>query len=102
MKSIADALEKLANVLSPFDVGGATYIRKQRKCTPQQIADDLSIWGGPGSLMDQSLCNHPRSLCLLFEAAAIELGHALIQAGANNKRMEGWVHVFESWSKNDA
>lgn len=78
MTRIDKALASLANAVSPFDESGAKLIRKLGKYSPQQIADDLSIWGGAGSLMDYGF---EREQARHIEAAAIELGHALVEAG---------------------
>ena len=94
MKPVTQALERLAATLDPFDIGSAEYVRAAKSHTPQSIADDLNLWGGSGSLMDQALASRDRV------AAAIVLGQTLRAAGARNARMERWVAALES-SAND-
>jgi hypothetical protein len=92
MKTIADALTEMAKCLSPVDRGGAAYLREAISKTPQQIADDLNIWGGAGSFMDQSHTPDTLGLRVPFEEAAISLAGALVAAGARGGRMEWWAN----------
>lgn len=91
MNSVQDALELMAKSLAPVDRGSAGYLRQCASKTPQQIADDLNIWGGAGSLMDQSHIPDPLKLRVAFEKGAIQLAKALVAAGATNRRMEWWA-----------
>jgi hypothetical protein len=101
VKPVANALDQLAAALDPFDIASAEYVRAAKSRTPQTIADDLNLWGGSGSLMDQALRNQDRVFRRPLEAAAIVLGHALQTAGARNARMEQWISVFESWANDN-
>lgn len=91
MNSVRDALEGMAKSLAPVDRKSAGYLRRCAHKSPQQIADDLNIWGGAGSLMDQSHIPDPLQLRVSFEKGAIELAKALVAAGATNRRMEWWA-----------
>ena len=82
---------ELAETLSPVDAGAAAYIRSCTSKTPQQIADDLSLWGGSGSLVDQAHTHDPVGLRHSFETALIALAFAVIAAGARNPRVEWWA-----------
>lgn len=100
MNDIADALDKLAKTLAPYDRRSANYVRKQKGIPAQQIADDLNLWGGMGSLMDEGVAGKGREIQRPFEAAAVELAAKLKAAGAINARVEKWVDVFTHWQKN--
>jgi hypothetical protein len=91
MNPIEQALEAMAKSLAPVDRAGAAYLRARAKRTAQQIADDLNIWGGSGSLMDQSHTPDPLKLRVAFERGAIELAKALLAAGAAGQRMQWWA-----------
>jgi hypothetical protein len=92
MNPVLDALEVMAKSLAPVDRKSAWYLRTCAEKTPQQIADDLNIWGGAGSLMDQSHIPDPLALRVAFERGAIDLAKALVAAGASNRRMEWWAN----------
>ena len=99
MKEIKNALNKLADMLSPFDEETAKYALSLKKKSPQDIANDLLLWGGSGSLMDQGIYGQNRDMKRMFEGAAINLGKKLKKAGYTNLRMENWIEAFEIWSK---
>ncbi len=92
-------LDALATLIAPFDASSAKYLRSLRNRSAQQIADDLNLWGGSGSLMDEALVNQPREVCRKFEAAVVRLGRTLIEQGAHSPRMEKWIVVFERWAR---
>ena len=98
MTNVRDALEAMAETVAPFNENAASHLRELKKQLPQQIADDLSLWGGAGSLMDQGISGQGREIQRIFESKVIALGHALKESGAANARMEKWLGVFESWS----
>lgn len=102
MKSVKEALEALAESVAPYNEKAASYLRGLNGQTPQQIADDLSLWGGAGSLMDEGVFGEGREVQRLFESNAIALGHALKDSGAASTRMDQWLGVFESWARNGA
>lgn len=93
MNAIEDALEVMAKTLAPVDRGGAAYLRAAATKSPQQIAEDLNIWGGAGSFMDQSHTPDPLRLRVAFERAAMDLARALVIAGAKSRRMEWWASL---------
>lgn len=76
MKSIEEAIEALAGTVEPFNGEMAQNIRLTKGRSPQQIADDLAIWGASGSVMDQ-LIGQEREVQRRFEAKAIALGGSL-------------------------
>jgi hypothetical protein len=91
MEAVRAALEAMAQSLSLVDRRSAAYLRAKAAKSPQEIADDLNIWGGAGSLMDQSHVPDALNLRVAFERGAIELAKALVLAGAKNGRMEWWA-----------
>jgi hypothetical protein len=91
MSAIRDAIEEMAKSLAPVDRGSAAHLRQAASRSAQEIADDLNIWGGAGSLMDQSHTPDPLKLRSIFERGAIQLAQALVAAGATNSRMEWWA-----------
>jgi hypothetical protein len=91
MESVRVAIETMARSLAPVDRRSAAYLRAQAAKSPQEIADDLNIWGGAGSLMDQSHIPDPLNHRVAFEHGAIELAKALVAAGARNGRMQWWA-----------
>jgi hypothetical protein len=97
MNKINDALQSLANTLKPFDDAASKLVLKAKKSSPQEIANDLTLWGSSGSLMDQAIEGERGDARRAFEVAAISLGNALVEAGARNERMENWVKIFEQW-----
>lgn len=97
VQEIHAALERLASVLSPYDKRTANYVRKCKASTAQEVADDLDLWGGMGSIMDEGVAGKDRSIQRQFEAAAIELANALQREGANSKYMNKWKDVFKQW-----
>lgn len=99
MNDVGEALEALAEAVAPCDQKSASRLRQLRKRTPRQIADDLFLWGGEGSLMDQSASGQGRETQRVFENRAIALGRALQEAGATSARMEKWIAAFETWAK---
>lgn len=99
MNIIDEALEALAGIVESFDGEMASYLRLTKGRSPQQIADDLSLWGASGSVMDQ-VANQERTVQRLFEAKAIALGVALRQSGVMKSRMDQWIYAFEIWEKN--
>ena len=98
MKELEEALTKLADSLEKIERRAANYVRNIRGSSPQEVADDLSLWGGAGSIMDIDASQYPREVQRAFENAAINLGRVLLAAGYNNQRMESWVNTFETWS----
>ena len=91
MNPVHEALQSMAKSLASVDHAGAAYLRRMAARTPQEIADDLSIWGGSGSLMVQSHIPDPLNLRASFEGGAIQLTKAFVAAGAKNRRMEWWA-----------
>jgi hypothetical protein len=87
----------MANSLQPYGDAASKYVLKAKKLSPEAIANDLSFWGGSGSLMDQAIEGGRGAARRSFETAAIELGNALLEAGARNPRMEHWIDVFQKW-----
>ena len=98
MKELEEALTKLAGSLEIIDLRAANYVRNIQGKSPQEIADDLSLWGGAGSIMDIDASEHPRDIQRAFENSFINLGQVLLDAGFKNPRMESWVNTFKKWS----
>lgn len=98
MKMINEALEELAESVESFDGEMAEYLRGTKGYSPQQIADDLSLWGASGSVMDQ-VAAQERDVQRLFEAKAIALGTVLRNSGVIKSRMDKWIYAFEIWEK---
>jgi len=73
MKELDEALTKLASSLEIIDQRAANYVRNIQGNSPQEIADDLSLWGGAGSIMDIDVSEHPRDIQRAFENSAIYL-----------------------------
>ena len=97
MKQINHALDRLADLTMSFDEGNTKYFGKLKKKTPQEIADDLNLWGGPGSFADQGMAGMDREMARAVESAMIELGEALRSSNAANSRMDLWVDTFKKW-----
>lgn len=98
---IRASLLSLAEIIAPFDQGIAKHLSNLSHSNPQAIADDLSIWGGAGSLMDEFLAGERNELRRMFEAKAVILGNLLLTQGARNKRMENWIAAFQTWNRHD-
>ena len=95
MKKVHHALNNIADKLQPYDQVMARYVRKSARKSSQEIADDLTFFGGAGSLMDQGLISQDKSVRRDFEISLVNLGKALIENGAKNERMSFWMSAFD-------
>lgn len=94
MKRIRALLDEMANAISPVDHGAAVFLRSCKSRTAQELADELYLWGGSGSLLDRSNSLDVVGTREAFEKSAVELAHALSEAGARNHRMEFCATMF--------
>lgn len=58
------------------------------------------LWGGAGSIADQSLLNDSAQRKHL-EKALVQLGRSQIKTGAVNARTELWVNAFEKSARSN-
>jgi predicted ATPase len=91
MEDIRSTLEAMASHLGPADRKDKPYLRALAAKTAHEIANDVYLWGGMGSLLDQSHIPDPLNQRVAFERAAIQLARALVAAGASNGRVEWWA-----------
>jgi hypothetical protein len=99
MNKITQSIDQLISILSSSDLSAAAYLEKIKRRPPSDIATDLNIWGGSGSLMDQGLYGHPPSELKAFYSAAIDLAESLIAVGAYSDRMKLWLDVNKKWNE---
>jgi hypothetical protein len=63
---------------------------------PWEFLTSNELWGGMGSIADQSLIEDPMARGE-FEALMIRLGGEQLRLGKVNARTEWWVAAFEEW-----
>ena len=102
MKRIRSLLDEMANAISPVDHGAAVFLRACKSKTPQELANELYLWGGSGSLLDRSNSLDVVGTRGAFEKSAAELAQALIDAGAQNPRLEFCAKVMSRAGRHDA
>jgi hypothetical protein len=57
------------------------------------------LWGGSGSIADQSGIDQAREARRQVEAALVALGEAQMASGHVNPRTAGWVSAFKQWQR---
>lgn len=57
------------------------------------------LWGGAGSIADQSAAGMDRHIGRLIEAALVVLGREQIRQGIVNVRTGLWVETFSKWQR---
>lgn len=94
----------LRELLEALVAAGETYradqVRDALSGTPQELARFLTsneLWGGAGSIADQSGIPGDRRSRRPIEAALIALGDAQLRAAIVNVRTGMWVEAFKAW-----
>jgi hypothetical protein len=96
MNEVRAALALMVKHLGPGDRKAKSYLRSLATKTPQEIANDVNLWGGMGSIMDQSHIPDPLNQRVDFERAAIQLARALLAAGGASGRVQQWASMEQA------
>jgi len=65
----------------------------------ERFVNDLNVWGGSGSIMDQALINQGREVRRKLEDKAIYIGAALQDIEISSPLVGRWMSVFQQWKE---
>jgi hypothetical protein len=95
-------LETLAGVLRRHGLSMAYMVEQALQGSEEDIDAFLvsnELWGGSGSIADQSGIDQAREARRQVEAALVALGEAQMASGHVNPRTAGWVSAFKQWQR---
>jgi len=95
---VKEALRPLAELLQRLNAPAAKHLLGSVGRSPQQIADDRSLWGESGSLLDWIHRSDREPSRGELKDAFLELGLALLAAGAANVDVERWIVRLQNGS----
>lgn len=109
-----DDLQRLEVLFAAFDVPAAETVAALLALYEQDQAgfwgrlNRGDVWGNVDSLAAKTLAANPGSEESLWDAHVremrdilIRLGHALIERGGENPRVQDWVFAFSHWNMAD-
>ena len=94
LQEISELLEKHNASSNTLEIA---LVGDQKELWDYLVSNEL--WGGAGSVADQSLLAFPSERRLL-EELMIRLGREQMRLGKVNIRTEMWVSAFENWRAN--